>query len=80
MTVNVTISSMSERNARASATFINNGATTTLSYDSDVRVSQDVLRTGSSAVTKGPLWSCLALSDPVRRSPCLTPQYSDPDA
>jgi len=53
MTVNVAISSMSEINARANATFINNGATTTLSYDSDVRVSQDVLGTGSSAVTQG---------------------------
>ena len=52
MTVNVAISSMSEINARANATLVNNGATT-LSYDSDVRVSQDVLGTGSFAVTQG---------------------------
>ena len=50
MTVNIAISSMSETNARANATF--NGATT-LSYDSDVQVSQDVLGTGSFAVTQG---------------------------
>jgi hypothetical protein len=52
MTVNVAIHTMSEINVRASATFINNGAST-LSYDSNVQVSQDVLGTGSFAVTEG---------------------------
>jgi hypothetical protein len=47
MTVSVAINSMSEINARANATFVNNGAST-LSYDSDVLVSQDVLSTGSA--------------------------------
>jgi hypothetical protein len=52
MTVSVAINSMSEINARANATFVNNGAST-LSYDSDILVSQDARGTGSFAVTQG---------------------------
>jgi hypothetical protein len=52
MTISVAINSMSEINAQANATFVNNGAST-LSYDSDILVSQDVLGTESFAVTQG---------------------------
>jgi hypothetical protein len=48
----VASNSISEINTRANATFVKSGAST-LSYDSDVRVSQDVLGSGSFAVTQG---------------------------
>jgi hypothetical protein len=63
MTVSVAINSMSEINARANATFVNNGAST-LSYDSDILVSQDARGTGSFAVTQGPSLVFLAAVGP----------------